>query len=252
MAQRALESGFTAHRFNLRSCGGTETLAASNYHAGQTSDLLSVVRQLARECPAPVFLCGFSLGGNVTLKLAGELGYGAHGLLAGVIAVSTPIDLGACVALLERRENFLYHRRFLGRLKERIRLRARQHPNLYDATQLDSVRTVYEFDDRYTARFFGFGTAANYYDTQSSKHFLGRIRIPALVVQAQDDPLIPFEVFRQPAFTTNSNLTLIASEHGGHLGYLARGRDRFWLDPMVLDWIDSHSTRQAGRIVTKG
>jgi predicted alpha/beta-fold hydrolase len=250
MAQRFLEAGWTVHRFNMRSCGGSEGLAKSNYHAGQTSDLLVVLREVARECPAPLVMCGFSLGGNVSLKLAGELGESAADLLAGVVAVSTPIDLGACVDKLGDRSNILYQRRFVRRLKERIRIRASQHPDLYDASELHTVRTVYAFDDRYTARFFGFGGADRYYGTQSSKNFLGAIRIPALLVQAKDDPMIPFEVFRHAAFAENTNLTLLAVDHGGHLGFLARGPDRFWLDGVVLEWATAR-LRPADKIVGK-
>jgi uncharacterized protein len=241
MAQRALESGFTVHRFNMRGCGGSDTLAASNYHAGQTSDLLYAIREFARDSVTPIFLCGFSLGGNVVLKLAGELGEDAKHLLRGVVSVSTPLDLAACVRLLEQPSSFLYQRRFLTRLKERVRKRAQQHPGLYDASGVDSVRTVYQFDDLYTAKFFGFGTAGNYYGSQSSKNFIGAIRIPALLIQAKDDPMIPFEVYDHPAFQTNPNLTLLAVDHGGHLGFLARGRERFWLDPVVVDWISGQT-----------
>ena len=238
MTQHALEAGFAVHRFNMRSCGGTEELAKSNYHAGQTSDLLHVLRVLARESTAPLFAGGFSLGGNVVLKLAGELGERGPELLAGVVAVSTPIDLGRCVELLARPSNFVYERRFVTRLKERIRKRAQQHPELYDPSRLNEVRTVYQFDDWYTARYFGFGTADNYYGTQSSKNYLDAIRVPALVIQAKDDPMIPFEVYAShPAFRTNPNLELIATEHGGHLGFLARGPERFWLDGVVLRWV---------------
>ena len=238
MAQHALEAGLSVHRFNKRSCGGTEDLAPSNYHAGQTSDLLHVLRELARASAAPIFLGGFSLGGNVSLKLAGELGPAAKELLAGVIAVSTPIDLAACVKRLEQRANLLYAQRFLRRLKERIRTRARQHPSLYDVSRLDEVRTVYDFDNLYTARFFGFGTADNYYATQSSRNFLAGVAVPTLIVQAVDDPLIPFAVYSHPAFAANPNLRLLAVPHGGHLGFISRGEPRFWLDPVVLDWID--------------
>lgn len=246
MAQHALEAGYAVHRFNMRSCGGSDELASSNYHAGQTSDLLAVVRELATECRAPIFLCGFSLGGNVVLKLAGELGDTAKGLIAGVISVSTPIDLGACVERMRRPSNLVYQRRFVSRLKDRIRRRAQQHPEMYDASELDSVRTVYEFDNRYTARYFGFGTADNYYNTQSSKNFLSSIRIPALLIQAKDDPMIPFEVYQHPAFQTNPHLTLLAVEHGGHLGFLARGPERFWLDSVVLEWISNTRISPAG------
>jgi predicted alpha/beta-fold hydrolase len=241
MAQHALDKGFIVHRFNMRSCGGSDTLAASNYHAGQTSDLEYVVRALGRESGAPIFVCGFSLGGNVVLKLAGELGDRAMGLIAGVVSVSTPLDLAACVDVLAKPSNYFYRRRFLTRLRDRVRKRAQQHPDLYDASDLDSIRTVYEFDDRYTARFFGFGTADNYYGTQSSKNFIGAIRVPTLLIQAKDDPIIPFESYRQPAFKTNPNLTLLAVENGGHLGFLSRGPERFWLDPVVLHWIASHA-----------
>jgi len=245
MAQHALEAGFVVHRFNLRGCGGTEGLSASNYHAGQTSDVLYVARELVKECPAPMFLCGFSLGGNVVLKLAGELGDTAKGLIAGAIAVSTPLDLGACVERIQQPQNFLYERRFLSRLKERIRIRARQHPHLSAATGIEAVRTVYDFDDRYTAKFFGFGSADNYYGTQSSKNFLGSIRIPTLVIQAKDDPMIPFSVFAHPAFESNPNLRLLAVDHGGHLGFLARGPRRFWLDGAVLEWVNNIRARAA-------
>ena len=232
LAQRALEAGFAVHRFNMRSCGGTENLALTNYHAGQTSDLLFVLRELATD--GPIFLVGFSLGGNVSLKLAGELG--ETDLIAGVCAVSTPLDLGACVENLKQRRNIVYSRRFLSRLKSRIKLRVQQAPDRYSAGELPNVKTVYDFDHLYTARLFGFGTADRYYGTQSSKNFLDRIRVPALIIQAKDDPLIPFSVYDHPAFKTNPNLTLLAVEHGGHVGFIAKGPNRFWLDGVVVEW----------------
>ncbi len=238
MTQHALDAGYAVHRFNMRSCGGTEDVALSSYHAGQTSDLEFVVRLLRSEAGLPTFLVGFSLGGNVVLKLAGELGAAAAGLIDGVAAISTPIDLAACVERLAHTENFLYENRFLSRLKQRVRNRARHSPAAYSTNGLDRIRTVYEFDDAYTAKYFGFGTAANYYATQSARNFLDAIRVPALIVQAKDDPLIPIAVFDHPAFRTNPNLKLIATDHGGHLGFLSRRRPRFWLDALVLSWVE--------------
>jgi uncharacterized protein len=237
MAYAALEAGYATHRFNMRSCGGTESLSLSNYHSGQTSDLLHVIRERKRANGLPIYLAGFSLGGNVALKLAGELGDAGPELLAGVCAVSTPIDLAACVVALDRRENLLYARRFLDRLKQRIRLRQTQAPEIYTLEHLPKVRTIYEFDDYYTARLFGFGTADNYYRTQSSSQFLDKIRVPALVVIAKDDPLIPFAVYDHGAFARNPHLRLVAIDHGGHLGFIARRRPRFWLDGLVIDWL---------------
>ncbi len=238
MVYAALAAGFATHRVNLRSCGGTESLALSNYHSGQTGDVLHILRELKRANGLPLFLAGFSLGGNLSLKLAGELGESAGDLLNGVCAVSTPIDLAACARSLGYPQNFIYRWRFLLALKNKIRRRAKQAPHLYSTEQLDRVKTIFDFDDVYTAKFFGFGTAENYYRTQSANQFLEHIRVPALLIISKDDPLVPFEVYDHPAFRSNPHLRLIAAEHGGHLGFIARGRPRFWLDGVVLGWLD--------------
>jgi uncharacterized protein len=238
MAYAALESGYVTHRFNMRSCGGTENLALSNYHSGQTSDLLYVLRDRRAKTSLPLYLAGFSLGGNVVLKLTGELGDAAKGLIAGTCAVSTPIDLKACATALGKRDNFIYENRFLTRLRERIRLRHKQDPEMYKLEPLEKVRKIFDFDDFYTGPLFGFGNADNYYTTQSAQNFLAGIRVPTLVVQAKDDPLIPFRVYDHPAFRENPCLTLIAVEHGGHLGFIAKNRPRFWLDGVVMEWLE--------------
>jgi predicted alpha/beta-fold hydrolase len=250
MSHAALEAGYATHRVNLRSCGGTESLALSNYHSGQTSDVLHVLRERKRATDLPIFLAGFSLGGNVSLKLAGELGESAADLLAGVCAVSTPIDLAACAEALGRAENLIYARRFLSRLKDKIRTRHLQAPQLYTLEYLDRVRTIYDFDDFYTARLFGFETAANYYRTQSSNQFRERIRIPALIVTAKDDPLVPFSTYDHPAFRRNPCLRLVAVDHGGHLGFIARRRPRFWLDGLVVDWLEEMNSRTKQPLVS--
>jgi len=238
LAQAALESGYAVHRFNMRSCGGTEALCGTTlYHSGQTGDVLAVANELRRIGSAPIYPIGFSLGGNVVLKLAGELGDRAHEIIAGVCAVSTPIDLAACVERLKLRQNFLYADRFLRRLKQRIKLKASLMPGVFDLSRIDSVRSIYDFDDTYTAPSFGFGSADNYYATQSAQRFLDGIRVPTLLIQAQDDPLIPFEIYQHPAFSRNPNLRLIAPEHGGHLGFISKGKPRFWLDEVLLQWL---------------
>ena len=236
LSQAALEAGCATHRFNMRSCGGTEHLSGRTlYHSGQTADLLAVIRQLPRR--APIFLAGFSLGGNVVLKLAGELGASAQPSIAGVMAISTPIDLAACVRQLDKPSNIIYARRFVSRLKERVRAKERLTPGLFDLSGLEEVRNVYEFDDRFTAQAFGFGSADNYYATQSSNQFLDRIRVPTLLVQAKDDPMIPFAVYDHPAFSSNPHLRLLAVEHGGHLGFISKTKPRFWLDQVLVHWL---------------
>lgn len=250
MSYAALEAGYATHRFNMRSCGGTENFATSNYHSGQTGDLLHVVKERREKSGLPIYLIGFSLGGNVVLKLTGELGDEAHSLLTAVCAVSTPIDLKACALALGKPENIIYERRFLARLRERIRLRHQQAPERYSLEPLKSVRSIYDFDNLYTGPLFGFGTADNYYATQSSNKFIDKIRIPALVVQAKDDPLIPFQVYDHPAFRENPFLTLVAVEHGGHLGFIARNRPRFWLDGLVTGWLQEIGNKEARELVS--
>ncbi len=237
MAAAALEAGFVVHRWNMRGCGDSPWHAKANYHSGQTGDLLLMARE--RKCASnlPLFVIGYSLGGNMVLKLAGELGEEGRDLFAGVCAVSAPIDLAASVAELRRRKNFLYQRRFLKRLKERVRTRHRLAPDLYPLEPLRGVKTIYDFDHQYTAKIFGFGTADRYYQTQSSRQFLERISVPTLIVHAKDDPLVPFASYEHPAVRANPHVRLLTVERGGHLGFIARGPHRFWLDHLLTDWL---------------
>ncbi len=237
MAQAAIEAGLAVHRMNLRSCGGTERLCRTLYHAGLTADLLALLRVLEREGRAPAFVAGYSLGGNVALKLAGELSEAARPLIAGVAGVSVPIDLAACVARMERPENRLYELRFLRRMKSRLRYRHRLMPDVFSIDGLGGIRSVREFDDRITAPAGGFSGAAEYYATQSAQRYLAGIRVPALLIAAQDDPLVPFDILRQPAVRENPNIRLLAPEHGGHVGFLSPHRPRFWSDAAIVEWI---------------
>jgi uncharacterized protein len=143
------------------------------------------------------------------------------------------------VRAIDKPSNILYARRFLKRLRARVLRMSELAPHAYSIEGLDDVKTIWEFDDRFTAPLFGFGTAANYYATQSATNYLAVIRVPALAIAAKDDPLVPFEIYGHPAFRNNPALTLLATEKGGHLGFLARHKPRFWLDNAALDWIDS-------------
>ena len=232
LSAAALHAGFAAHRFHMRTCGGTEHLCETLYHAGLTSDLLAVLRALRQEGRDPAAVVGFSLGGNVVLKLAGELGEGAGGVMRCVVGVSTPLDLAACTRRIAEPDNRLYQERFLRRMRDRLCATGR-----YRREELAALRTVEELDDQFTAPSFGFGNAANYYRTQSSIRFLKDIRVPALLIQAQDDTFIPFSIYDSPLLRGNSRLQLLITAHGGHLGFLARGPRRLWLDDAVLEYI---------------
>ncbi|MBS1824794.1 MAG: alpha/beta fold hydrolase [Acidobacteria bacterium] len=236
-AHAALRAGFAVHRMNIRSCGGTEHLCNTLYHAGLTTDIRYFAEHLHGSGLGPVFLAGFSLGANMVTKLAGELGSSGRQLLAGVVSISNPLDLHACALELNERRNWLYQRRFVVHMAARLRRRHAHMPGVFRLDALPGVRTVYEFDDRITAPFFGFGTAPGYYGTQSSQLFLEAIEIPALFLHSKDDPMIPFRVYRHEAFRNKSNLRLLAVEHGGHVGFLARGQQRFWVDSVLVEWL---------------
>lgn len=234
MAQSACEAGYHVHRLNMRGCGGTEHLTDTLYNAGLTED----VHYLIDNLPKPLFLIGYSLGGNVMLKLAGELGASRALPISGVIAVSTPIDLAACVRKMSEPQNRLYEWRFVLSLCESYRRRHQAAPERFPLDGLSKTWTVYDFDDRFTAKHFGFGSADNYYRTQSALRFLDAITVPTLVVQAKNDPLIPFDVFESPALQKNPRIAVRAVDHGGHLGFVSRTLPRFWLDGVLLQWIE--------------
>ena len=217
LAEAALERGFGVHRFNLRSCGGTEELCETMYHSGLTSDTRVILERIQTRLGGPCCLVGFSLGGNVALKLAGELG--STDLLAGVCAVSTPIDLAKCVRSTEKWSNFFYARRFVSRLCGHVQRKSKLSPRNYSAANLRGVKTIWEFDDRFTAPLFGFGNAANYYATQSSAGYLDRIRVPTLIIASKDDPLVPLFRWKGAAgaVCAQGRQTLGAVDAGGVL-----------------------------------
>jgi len=231
LAWTLLNACFVTHRFNIRTCGGTEKLAKTLYHAGLTHDLRFFLELRHKAAPElPRFIAGFSLGGNVSLKLAGELG--ETDLLAGVCGISTPLDLAAGVKRLAKFDNRVYERRFVRRMRKRLLATGRYTPE-----QLKNAHSIYDIDDRITAPSFGFEGADHYYATQSSQNFLSSIRVPTLLIQSKDDTYIPFSSYSHPALTSNPAIQLAITEHGGHLGFLNRRGYRFWIDEAVSSFL---------------
>jgi len=240
MADKGFRAGFNIVRMNLRNCGETEHLTQTLYHGGLTEDLHSVVSELiARDGLSKIFLVGFSLGGNMVLKLAGEYGADRPSQVSAVIAVSPSVDLAASANCIELRSNWLYHWDFVRRLKKRIRTKNRILPELYDVRGLNRIRNLRAFDDRYTSAAHGFENAADYYYKASAIRVVDRIKLPTLIIHAEDDPFIPFAPLRDPAFTTNPNILMIATRHGGHVAFIsaeAENGDRFWAENRALEF----------------
>ena len=225
MARTALRSGFDVARLNVRNCGGTEHLCRTLYHSGLTDDLRRVAEELA---PRPLYLVGYSMGGNIALKLAGEWGADAPPHVRAVCAVSPPVRLDLCSRNIGRRRNAVYELRFLRQLRAALRRKAALMPELFGQRALLRPASIWEFDETVTAPAFGFRDAADYYVRCSAAGFLDRIRLPALILQARDDPFIPFEAFDLPAARGNPWLTLLSPRRGGHVAFLAKGPRRFW------------------------
>ena len=236
MGEQALEAGYDVVRLNIRNCGGTEHLSSTLYHSGLTKDLESVVLQLA---PRPLYIIGFSMGGNMSLKLAGEWGDEFPSHVRGVCAVSPPIDLGVCALKISEPGNRIYEKRFLDHLRETLARKKQRMPVNYSLRSFATIRTLIDFDNVYTAPAFGYQDAFDYYAHASSKGFLQEIRIPTLVIQAQDDPFIPMTLFEDSAFKQNERLKLLLPAFGGHVAFIARGRPRFWAQDRALHFFNS-------------
>jgi predicted alpha/beta-fold hydrolase len=240
LADKAYGKGFSVVLLNQRNCGGTESLAASLYHSGLTADANHVIGELAeRDGIADVVVAGYSLGGNLALKLAGDHADGPPPQLRGVCAVSPVMELGACVDALERRQNAVYQWNFVRGLRARMRRKSTTHPDRFTAVGLRGIRTVRQFDEAYTAPHFGFAGASDYYHRASAMRVIDRIRVPALVITAEDDPFVPVEPFRDPKVTSNPNIEVIVTRHGGHCGFVADaggGNDGYWAEERVVEF----------------
>jgi predicted alpha/beta-fold hydrolase len=240
LADKAFAAGFNAVLLNQRNCGGTEALSAGLYHSGLTQDADAVIRELAvRDGIDAVVVAGYSLGGNLALKLAGDYGDAPPPSLRAVCAVSPVLELSACVRSLERRPNIIYQWNFVRGLKARMRRKDSCTPGRFPVERLAEIRTVRAFDEIFTAPHFGFRNAEDYYHRASAMRVVDRIRVPALIVTAEDDPFVPIATFRSPAIADNPCITLVITPHGGHCGFVeARSleSDGYWAERAIVEF----------------
>ncbi|MBS0171879.1 MAG: alpha/beta fold hydrolase [Nitrospira sp.] len=240
MAVKAFQAGCNVIRMNQRTCGGTEHLTPTLYNSGLSDDYRAIVRELAGTDGLPrIWLVGYSMGGNLLLKAAGEIGR-SEPALAGVVAVSPNIDPTPCVAALETPRNWLYHAHFLSGLKARIRRKAALFPEQWDLSALRAIKTISQFDDVYTARDAGCRNAADYYDRAGARHVLHNLSVPTLIIAAQDDPFIPAALFETPEIRSHKSITTALLRFGGHCGFFQRytqREDRFWAENRIIEWL---------------
>ena len=243
-ADKAFRAGFNVLRVNQRNCGGTANLTPSLYNSGLSGDMRAVVNELIyRDGLQEIFTAGSSMGGNIMLKMAGEFGDAAPAQLKGVIGICPAIDLSACADDLAKFRNLIYSRHFVSSLKQSMKLKAAMYPGMYSLEGLNRVRTVRQFDDVITARYCGFRDAEDYYYRASALRVIAAIRVPTLIMTAQDDPFVPFATFQNGTFAANPNVTLIAPKHGGHCAFISRerGEERFWAEARLVEFCKSLS-----------
>ncbi len=200
---------------NFRSCNGEPNRLATSYHSGSTADALFVARKLREAAPGPLTAIGFSLGGNILLRLLGETGDAAP--IDAAVAISVPYDLQTCLE------------------------KSRRFPQLFDRRAIRSASRIEAFDEAVTAPLNGFASATHYYAQCSSGPILNRIRRPTLLLNAKDDPLAPSPV--PPEALTNPNLTVVATEKGGHVGFVSGSlfRPRYWAEQQAMDFLSRYT-----------
>jgi len=246
-AEKAWVAGFNVVRMNQRNCGGTEALAPTLYNSGLSADYRAVARELAeRDGLREIFLSGFSMGGNLVLKASGEIGREAAppAAFAGVAAVCPSLDLAACVDAIHEPRNAFYERYFVRNLVRRYRRKVELFPQHFALNGVERMRTIREFDDVITAPYCGYGNAVNYYDRASAKHVLAFIRVPALVITAQDDPMVPHASVCRAELLGNPRITLLDPAHGGHCAFISRyggGDERFWAECRIVEFCKAQS-----------
>jgi predicted alpha/beta-fold hydrolase len=249
LAERAFAAGWNAVRLNQRNCGGTESLTPTLYNSGLSGDYRAVLFELIERDRLPeMFFAGYSMGGNLVLKMAGELAGDAPSQLRAAAAVCPCIDLALCADALSLAQNFIYERHFVRNLKKRMQSKALLFPGKFDLRPLARVRTVRQFDDVMTAPYCGFRDAADYYAQSSALRVAGEIRIPTRIVTSQDDPFVPYTSFSDLAVAGNAQIELIAPTRGGHCAFISRqtGSARHWAEASLLEFFVCQQLKTAG------
>ncbi len=239
VAEKAYVAGLNVVRLNQRTCGGSEELSATLYGSCLSGDYRAVLRELAEQDRLPeIYFAGYSMGGNLVMNMAAQLGEKAPAELRGVCGVCPTIDLAACVEAIGRAENAIYQRYFVSALKARLKRKARRGPGNFAGRGQLAVRTIREFDSVITAPHFGYRDADDYYFQASACREAQRIAVPVLVIASQDDPVVPFAIFHRPALRKNPHIQLLAPERGGHCAFISRfaGDERFWAEARLVEF----------------
>jgi uncharacterized protein len=237
IAAKGLAAGMNVVLVNQRNCGGTGHLSPTLYHSGLSTDMMRVVEHLLSAENLPrVALTGYSMGGNLMLKAAGEWGRSCPPQVRAVAVVCPAMDLAACADSLNEPANWLYQAYFVRRLKQRLAEKARLFPDHFNIAAGATVKTVREFDDKVTAPFSGYRDADDYYFRASAARVVEQIAVPTLILHAGDDPFVRLLPETRAKVLANPAIQLVETAHGGHCAFLGKrdGYDGHWAEHEVI------------------
>lgn len=245
IAEKGLSAGMNVVRMNQRTCGGTDRLAPTLYHSGRSADVMAVAQNLIENDGITRFgLAGFSMGGNIVLKAAGEWGDDGPPEFKAVAAVCPAADLAASADALHLPSNRIYEQYFLWKLKARMKTKARCFPGQYDLSRLRGLKSLRDFDDKVTAYYCGFAGASDYYARSAASNVLDRIAVPAYILYATNDPFIRLLPDTRQKIKSNPNITFAETEDGGHCSFLAArdGYDGHFAEQAAVEFLRNCST----------
>ena len=240
IAAKGTAAGLNVVRMNQRNCGGTDALSATLYHSGRSQDIAAVAQNLLRQDGISRFaLAGFSMGGNLVLKLAGEWGREGPPQFRAVVAVCPSMNLAASADALHLAGNRVYEYYFMWQLRRRLKMKARLFPKTFDQARLRGVTTLRDFDDKITAYYCGFKGASDYYERSAAANVVERIAVPTLILHAANDPFIRILPETRQKILANPNISFVETEDGGHCSFLATpdGDDGRWAERSVVEFL---------------
>lgn len=240
IADKGLAAGMNVVRMNQRNCGGTDGLSPTLYHSGRSQDVAAVARNLIDHDRISRFaLVGFSMGGNLVLKLSGEWGREGPPQFRAVVAVCPSMNLAASADALHLPANRLYEYYFMWQLRRRLKAKARLFPHAFDTSRMRGVTTLRDFDDKVTAYYCGFEGASDYYQRSAAANVVDRVAVPALILHAANDPFIRILPETRRKILSNPNITFVETDDGGHCSFLAQpdGDDGRWAERQVVEFV---------------
>jgi predicted alpha/beta-fold hydrolase len=240
IAAKGMAAGMNVVRMNQRNCGGTDELSPTLYHSGRSQDIAAVAQNLLdRDRISRLALAGFSMGGNLVLKLAGEWGKEGPPQFRAVVAVCPSMNLAASADALHLTGNRVYEYYFMWQLRRRLRAKAKLFPKAFDASRLRGVTTLRNFDDKITAYYCGFEGASDYYERSAAANVVDRIALPTLILHAANDPFIRILPETRQKILSNPNINFVETRDGGHCSFLAKpdGDDGRWAERRVVEYL---------------